>query len=103
MNLKSDNRIACLIKEEEPFCGDGIVQVNILIFKSLIPQINLGWIKLESIKINNSVNFQGDEECDCGTIFQCVAARSCCSPPEGKGKRENACRHDSSLRSSCAK
>ena len=28
MNLKSDNRVACLVKEKDPFCGDGIVQVN---------------------------------------------------------------------------
>ena len=28
MNLKSDNRVACLVKEKAPFCGDGIVQVD---------------------------------------------------------------------------
>ena len=28
MNLKSDNRVACLVKEKDPFCGDGIVQVD---------------------------------------------------------------------------
>ena len=28
MNLKSDNRVACLVKEKDPYCGDGIVQVD---------------------------------------------------------------------------
>ena len=28
MNLKSDNRVACLVKEKDPFCGDGIAQVD---------------------------------------------------------------------------
>ena len=39
----------------------------------------------------------GSEECDCGTIFQCVAARSCCVPPEGKGSKQ-PCTWDTSLK-----
>ena len=40
-----------------------------------------------------AVSFCGDrivgegEECDCGTIFECIASRSCCIPPEGGGHR----------------
>ena len=30
LNLNSDNRIACLEKEHEFYCGDGVVQVNII-------------------------------------------------------------------------
>jgi disintegrin and metalloproteinase domain-containing protein 10 len=30
---------------------------------------------------------QDGEDCDCGTILQCVASRSCCVPPEGAGTR----------------
>ena len=26
---------------------------------------------------------QEGEECDCGTTFQCIAARACCHAPEG--------------------
>ena len=28
-----------------------------------------------------------DEECDCGSVFQCVASRSCCIPPDGLGNQ----------------
>ena len=30
LNLNSDNRIACLEKEHEFYCGDGVVQVNMI-------------------------------------------------------------------------
>ena len=32
------------------------------------------------------------EECDCGTVLQCIAARSCCGPPTGS-KNKSPCRY----------
>lgn len=51
-------------------------------------------------KINPSNKFQDGEECDCGSIFQCIATRSSCIPPEGKGKRGKECTEDPRLKSS---
>ena len=42
MNLKSDNRVACLVKEKDPFCGDGIVQVDLNITSKTMKCINDG-------------------------------------------------------------
>ena len=93
MNLKSDNRVACLVRENDPFCGDGIVQVNSgLEFQTSIKEILK--VRLHSSYCINFHKSQEGEECDCGSIFQCIATRSSCIPPEGKGKREKACKED---------
>ena len=54
-------------------------------------------VPIKGCKISNA--FQDEEECDCGSIFQCIATRSSCIPPEGKGKREKECKEDPNLKS----
>ena len=38
--------------------------------------------KVDSTFCGDGIVEEG-EECDCGTVLQCIAARSCCGPPTG--------------------
>ena len=63
MNLKSDNRVACLVKEKDPYCGDGILQVR-FIFKSYSAKLywcfNLNHISNLPCLNKNDVSFQNE-------------------------------------------
>ena len=73
-----------------------MVYIRIIFSEVILKFYQIYRVSIKGCKFSNA--FQDEEECDCGSIFQCIATRSSCIPPEGKGKREKECKEDPNLK-----
>jgi disintegrin and metalloproteinase domain-containing protein 10 len=65
-----------------------------LVTENLEAPHRVGCLKKVDTTFCGDGTVENGEDCDCGTILQCIAARSCCGPPGGS-KPCKFLKHDS--------
>ena len=81
-NLASQTRTSCLKEVSDvPFCGDGIVGPGECVSSAQKLIFNLELRQSQDLILLSTAG----EVCDCGSVMQCLSARSCCVPSNGHG------------------